>query len=217
MTVIDTNSLQTRPGSESIIVTLRTLMPDTQLSLEERLSYAERQATRLWRITRTETLAFPHKAITSLPEIRITHHLLPKTIHGQVYVDDNNWIIVLNGHDSAYEQRFAVAHEFKHILDSTKENFIYNGLPLVTAIRQSETTAERFATCLLVPKRQLQQLVNHGIDQPEKLSDYFQAPQSAVTHRMEQLGLIQYRDEGIETVKTIPVGKILRLSPEAEP
>ena len=70
-------------------------------------------------------------------------------------------MIVINAGDVYVRQRFTMAHEFKHVLDSPTQAIMFARVREPSLVR--ERVADHFAACLLMPKVWVVRAWTHGI------------------------------------------------------
>ena len=185
-------------NSPSVLALLRGLVPHRQLTSNEALRIAELQANRLLRHFAIEGPAVPDEIVTELPRIRVEReHGLP--VSGAAHWNGRYWVITLNADDHPARQRFSLMHEFKHILDHTTKDFLYNDRPTSTAHEQAERVADYFAACLLMPKRVVKQVwCQKGHQDLRRLAATLRVSPAALRYRLDQIGLTD-RPERCET------------------
>jgi Zn-dependent peptidase ImmA (M78 family) len=186
------NHLTITPSQQNILATLRSIVPNRQLGYQAALQLAEKQAEQLRSLLSVHKPRFPHEALMDLPKI-IVEFERDMPVSGSAHWNGVNWLILLNSHDSAWRQRFSLAHEFKHIIDHTHRHLLYRGDSKHSAQQQAERVADYFAGCLLVPATQLTQLYYQGVHRPSELSPHFQVSPRAIQYRLKQVGLMTQR------------------------
>lgn len=178
-----------QPEDSSVLSTLRSLVPQRHLNLEEGKRIAELQANRLRELFEIDSPVFPHEVIMELPKIKVAFDPdLP--VSGSAHWSGTHWVIVLNALEGDRRQRFSMAHEFKHILDHTRKEFLYHDSYGSSAAKQAEQIADYFAACLLMPKQHIKRLYYQGIQKPSELSEQFMVSPKAVNFRLQQLKVI---------------------------
>jgi hypothetical protein len=143
---------------ESILRSLRSLVPERRLTYAESLRIAELQANRLLEYFDVSTARVPSEIVSEFPrvEVRIEHDL---PASGCTFWEGGRWIITLNADEPWVRRRFSMMHEFKHILDHTTRRFLYGDTDADDgAAERAERAADQFAACLLMPKRHLKHL-----------------------------------------------------------
>src|SRR5580704_13272227 len=101
----------------NVIRELRDLVPLRALSVAESMRVADLQAGRLLALLGIEEGPVPESAITELPRIQV-ERMTPSPVSGAAQWSRGRWLIVVNGAEPWGRQRFSLAHEFKHVLDS---------------------------------------------------------------------------------------------------
>lgn len=174
-------------SSPSILGRLRSLVPRrTDISFDEALRIGELQASHL-----VEALGgsdrLGYATISAMPRIRIVYE--PLAVSGMSHWTGNDWLIVVNSHDSMARQRFTLLHEYKHIVDHGYAPNLYRGSVRASAAIQAERAADYFAGCALVPKRELKALWGSGMQHAEDLAAHFGVSVDAVLVRLNQTRL----------------------------
>lgn len=201
-----TAPLQTPPPQESVLASLRRLIPTRACDPREARMVAEAQATRLLALLQTQEPdlsgadGIDVRHIEGMPRIQVAYEHLP--VSGLSHWNGQAWIIALNTDDTPARQRFTLLHEFKHIIDHGAQNRLYRDTThggmgqgrTVTARHQAEIAADYFAGCALVPKRDLKRAWGNGIQQPTDLADHFGVSVQAITVRLDQTGLSRKTD-----------------------
>jgi Zn-dependent peptidase ImmA (M78 family) len=98
------------------------------------------------------------------------------------------WVIVLNADDVYVRQRFTMAHEFKHVLDSEAQAIMFARVREPELVR--ERVADHFAACLLMPKVWVVRAWAGGIQGIVPLARMFEVSRVAMNWRLQELGLI---------------------------
>jgi site-specific DNA recombinase len=118
-----TNIINPITTNESILKTLRSLMPARVLSYNEALQRAELQASRLLSLHQITAPAVPLEVVTEQPRIRIVQSYdLP--VSGSAHWDGKYWVVTLNAAEYDLRQRFSALHEYKHIVDHPTRHLI---------------------------------------------------------------------------------------------
>lgn len=140
---------------ESVLGSVRALVPERRLTPSESLRIAELQANRLLELFQIAGPRVPSELITELPRIEVrSDRDLP--VSGSAHWEAGRWVITLNGSEPSTRRRFSLMHEFKHVLDHTTKHHLYGDAPSDSgAATRSERAADHFAACLLMPKRWL--------------------------------------------------------------
>ncbi|WP_423488554.1 ImmA/IrrE family metallo-endopeptidase [Mycobacteroides sp. PCS013] len=194
--------MPTRPTTQpvhhlSVLALLRACVPPRDdITFDEALQIAERQATKLLELHSITDGPVPDAVITGIPHIRIIN----TTRLGNTAAADGasmwdtktrRWVIMINRANTVQRQRSTLAHEFKHILDDPIDN-LYKTTRRLTNSRQAEHAANYFAGCLLIPREFLHRAWHGGIRSPAVLAKLFQASEHAITVRLRQTGLIDH-------------------------
>jgi Zn-dependent peptidase ImmA (M78 family) len=173
----------TNTNQRSVLASLRGLVPQRSLAHWEALRIAELQANHILRHFHIKTAAVPEEIVTQFPRIRVIRERgLP--VSGAAHWNGHHWIITLNADEPAARQRFSLMHEFKHIIDHTTSQFLYDdGSP------QAERVADYFAACLLMPKKTVKRLWCQGNQNIAQLAATMGVSPRAINYRLDQLGL----------------------------
>lgn len=174
--------------SRSVLTSLRRLIPDRRIEFTEALRIAELQANRLLELTGDDPAALD-QAIARSRRIRIEYRQMPTS--GLSYWDGHVWIVCLNNMEPATRQRFTMLHEYKHIIDHGSTDKLFTGSRDKSAAEQAEQTADYFAGCALMPKRQLKQAWSGSIQCADELAAMFHVSVRAVEVRLVQTGLVE--------------------------
>ena len=175
-------------AAQSLLASLRALVPNRTVTFTESLRIAEVQAARLRTLLDITDDALPEDAIAGLPRIRIVRRRLPTS--GMSYWDGQTWVIALNNREPDTRQHFTLLHEYKHILDHGHADRLY-GTRTGSIDQQAENAADYFAGCALMPKRLVKRAWGNGIQTPEALADLFDVSPRAAQVRLAQLGLTE--------------------------
>lgn len=140
---------------ETVLSTMRALVPNRRLTNGESLRLAELQANKLLEHFGIAGPKVPSELITELPRIVVRYeHGIPMS--GSAHWENGLWIVTLNADEPYTRQRFSLMHEFKHVLDHTTRGRLYGDTAEDDkAAERSERAADHFAACLLMPKRWL--------------------------------------------------------------
>ncbi|MCW2783992.1 MAG: hypothetical protein JWP74_509 [Marmoricola sp.] len=171
----------------SVLAALRAVTPEHALTSAEARRVAERQANLFRRLTASDAPALQASVVVELPRIRVTQRSIPTS--GLSYWNGDHWLIVLNENEPVARQRFTLMHEYKHIVDHSKYDQLYQDGHQQSGWDQGEAAADYFAGCVLVPKVQLQRAWYSGVQSPAKLAHLFGASVRAVEVRLAQVGL----------------------------
>jgi len=193
--------MPTRPTTQpihhlSVLALLRACVPPRDdITFDEALQIAERQATKLLELHSISDGPVPENVITGIPHIRIiyTTRLSNTAADGACTWDTKTrrWVILLNRVNTVQRRRSTLAHEFKHILDHPIDN-LYKAAHRLGRSPQAEHAANYFAGCLLIPREFLHRAWHSGIRSPAALATLFQTSEHAITVRLQQTGLIDH-------------------------
>jgi Zn-dependent peptidase ImmA (M78 family) len=179
-------------SERGVLAMLRALVPQRPLTPSETLRVAELQANRLLEHFEIQTDVVPEEIVSELPRIRVVRELgLPMS--GSAHWDGRFWLIALNADEHPLRQRFSLMHEFKHVIDHTTKNWLYQDRPFKSAGQQAERVADYFAACLLMPKRVVKRLWFKGPQSIEMLAERLGVSPAAARYRLDQLGLTEQR------------------------
>jgi Zn-dependent peptidase ImmA (M78 family) len=179
------------PAAGSVLGRLRRLVPPRPTSFGEALRIAELQASYLVELTGDDPAGLEAQ-IAGQPRIRIDYRPMPTS--GLSYWEGELWLICLNSSEPETRQRFTLLHEYKHILDHGRTNWLFTGSPTASPEAQAEQAADYFAGCALVPKRLLKRAWGDGIQRPRDLAELFDVSQRAIEVRLAQVGLVEQAD-----------------------
>ena len=175
---------------QSVLAKLRALVPQRPLTPGEALRIAELQANHLLRHFRIDSNAVPEEIVGELPRIRVVREDgLP--VSGAAHWNGHYWLITVNADEPVFRQRFSVMHEFKHVLDHTTKDFLYNDRPHQTADEQAERVADYFAACVLMPKVAVTRHWCQGQQNIGLLAKTLRVSTAALRYRLDQLGLTE--------------------------
>lgn len=168
---------------------LRNLTPIRPLSYAEALRVAELQAARLLALAELDDGPVPEEVITGLPRLQV-ERLYPLGVSGFTQWSKGRWLIVLNAGEPPVRQRFSLAHEFKHVLDSPFIATLYPDDMGLSADRRAEQVCDHFAGCLLMPRPWVKRAWASGIQGVDQLARYFDVSRQAMERRLVGIGLI---------------------------
>ncbi|WP_280448636.1 ImmA/IrrE family metallo-endopeptidase [Nocardia brasiliensis] len=103
-------------------------------------------------------------------------------------VSTRQWVIQLRSTDSWEQQRFNIAHEFKHILDHGHELTLYPDSPASCGLCDAEQAADYFARYLLVPDHTLRRVWRAGLTNVSKLAECFGVADDVIRERLRDIG-----------------------------
>jgi Zn-dependent peptidase ImmA (M78 family) len=177
----------------TIIRTLRDTVPLRPLTVAEALRVAELQANRFIEMLELAAPPVPEKAIASLPRIEVKR-MTPSFAAGASQWTRGRWLIVLAGSEPRTRQRFSLAHEFKHIVDSPFVKVIYPAGKQWRSQEQVEQVCEYFAACLLMPRKWVKRaFCDEGVQDLVRLARRFEVSPMAMEVRLLHLGLVTPR------------------------
>ena len=116
-----------------------------------------------------------------------------KTLGALVKNPGEDPVILLNQNDSPNRRRFTCAHELGHFVRRSEETEEYTTVDLrnpISATGQDpeEIFANEFAASLLMPKDEVESLVEAGLDDLE-MAIHFKVSREAMQNRLDNLGL----------------------------
>jgi hypothetical protein len=171
-----------------ILKSLRSLALPAVRDNETTIQLAEAQASYLRELLGSGEGRFDASLLGKIPRVEVrTDDILP--VAGTVYWTQGSWHIELNGNDSEPDRRFALLHEFKHIIDHPLTDRLYTGTA-AEAARQQEQAADYFAACVLVPEDQLRQAAA-CLASVTLIGAYFEASETCIEQRLHDVGLTQ--------------------------
>jgi Zn-dependent peptidase ImmA (M78 family) len=185
MPYIQLNTQQQR----SVLASLRALIPNRPLTINESFRTAELQANRLLQRFQVETTAVPEEVVSELPRIQVLREPMP--VSGSAHWNGRYWIISVNADEPYLRQRFSVMHEFKHVLDHTRQHFPHSEKSWLAHGEQAERVADYFAACLLMPKKVVTRLWCSGHQDIPALAAKLQVSVPALRYRLAYLGLTE--------------------------
>lgn len=183
-----TQSAAKEPSSGELLRAVRGLMPTRALTYSEHLTLAERQAVHLHELLGQRGPAADLKWLTKLDGVTVVMQPRWKMegISGLTSWHNGRWIIGVNKNNSHTRRRFTLCHEFKHLLDGTRDKITYRAI----GPNQRELIANYFAACYLMPKPWVRRAWTRGIQDPEALAGLFKVSTEAMTKRLVFLGFI---------------------------
>ncbi len=174
----------------SVLAELRALVPERPLTQGEAFRIAELQATRLLQLREVLLPPVPEEVISGLPRIQV-ERLSPIPVSGSAHWAKGRWIIVLNGAEPLGRQRFSLAHEFKHVLDSPFDHLLYPAFRGMTSKDRAEQVADFFAACLLSPRMWIKRAWREGIQDTRSLARRFGLSETAMRVRLLATGVLE--------------------------
>lgn len=169
---------------------LRKMTPRWPMTYHQALRAAERQASRLARAWNADEQIIREVHILSLTRMTIVReapndHERCRSSGASRYAN-GHWEVWLNPDEPLVRQRFTLAHEVKHIIDSgCAVDKIYARLTAA----EIERVCDQFAACLLMSKQAIFRLWGDGVRTPETLAMACHVSVSAMKRRMTDLGL----------------------------
>ena len=195
-------------NQQSVLASLRALVPQRPLQHWEALRIAELQANHLLRHFKIQTASVPEEIVSQLARVRvIREHGLP--VSGAAHWNGCYWIITVSADEPTSRQRFSLVHEFKHVLDHTTKQYLYCDRPFQTAHEQAERVADYFAACLLMPKKVVVRLWCSGHQDIHALARRIHVSPAALRYRLDQLGLT----EGSRRCDRLAIGRSAVITP----
>ncbi len=182
---LNNRSSHSENQSEPILKLLRSLALPAICGTETAMQLAAAQATWLRELLGSAEARFDIGLLGTIPRLDVkVNDTLP--VKGTVYWSEGSWHIELNGNDSASDQRFAVLHELKHIIDHHLAGQLYTGTP-AEAAKQQEQSADYFAACVLVPEHHLRH-AGARLPSVAVLCAYFGASETCIEQRLRDIG-----------------------------
>lgn len=176
--------------ARSVLTQLRDLVPLRPLTQGEAMRVAELQANRLLELMNIGEGPTPEGVISGQPHVRV-ERMAPIPVSGSAHWVRPHWIIVVNGAEPPVRQRFSLAHEYKHILDHGRSEYLYPRTSLRSHEERVETACDYFAGCLLMPRQWLKRDWGNGIQDLRTLSRRYGVSQMAMRVRLLQIGLVE--------------------------
>ena len=171
---------------DTVLHTLRALVPDRHVSHLETLHIAEQQADLLRGILHITTDTFPVELIEQVPFISIKRiNGLP--VSGIAFWGDHTWKIHIRAEEPLSRRRFNTLHEFKHVIDHPNLSRLYDERPHVAA-GERELVADHFAACALMPANLLRRASRETSDRCS-LAGRFHVDHAQLGHRLDDLDL----------------------------
>jgi Zn-dependent peptidase ImmA (M78 family) len=169
---------------------LRDFVPIRPLTSVESFQIAERQASRLLELRGVSQEPVPESVITQLPRIHV-EHLVPSPVAGASQWSRGRWLILINGNDPVGRQRFTLAHELKHVLDSRFDHVPLYPADNPASSERIEAICDFFAACLLMPRPWVKRAWREGPRDVRSLACRFKVSRQAMQMRLQQLGLVE--------------------------
>lgn len=133
----------------------------------------------------------PESAITEQPRIQVERLALPSGMAGFSQWAKGRWLIVLNASEPAVRQRFSMAHEYKHVLDSPFIGVLYPAQSGQSADERAEQICDHFAACLLMPRAWVKRAWVEGVQDTKRLAYRFDVSPQAMETRLRLMGLTE--------------------------
>ena len=186
------------PTKPWLVSRLRSMMPARPLTFREAQVIAERQAATLlsaWGLDASDGFRVPEEVISEIPRIEVRYQT-GMAQSGSSGWRAGAWRVAVSSEEWHCRQRFTLAHELKHILDSPHESQIYSDLPEGTPsqrrarTRHIEALCDHFAACLLMPRMSIKRAWGNGLQNLAQLAEAFDVSQVAMGIRLQNLGLV---------------------------
>ena len=180
----------THPAQRYVIRRLRRRIPHH----DEPMNWLE--AERIAGIQGAQLARFAHEAdmdivdfIATLPVVRVERDKTLPDLRTS-YWDEHTqkWVIVVRATDPLPTRRFSIMHEFKRILDRGHEAHLYDARYLQGYV-QAEMAADHFASCALLPAKQVRAALRDGAN-PQELAHTFTVTPLRATKRLSDLNLL---------------------------
>lgn len=168
---------------------LRRIMPRQPVTFDHSLQLARSQADLLLQHAAQNNTG-PISAIARTPKVRVDY-VVGQRLHGASFWDTHarQWVIQINQESHWKQQLFAIAHEFKYVLDYCHSDLLYQGSPTRSAICEAHCAASYFARYLLVPDDPLIEAVTSGPADTGNLADRFGVTEDVICERLQDLQL----------------------------
>ncbi len=184
---------------DSVLHTLRALVPDRRVSHLESLHIAEQQADLLRDMLHVRTDEFPVDMIERIPFISVKQ-VKELPVSGIAFWGDHTWKIHIRAEEPLTRRRFNTLHEFKHVIDHPHLSRLYDERPHVAA-GERELVADHFAACVLMPANRLRQSpVETGARCA--LASRFHVDHAQLGRRLGDLGLMSLDPEHLSIYVT---------------
>ncbi|MGH8903161.1 MAG: ImmA/IrrE family metallo-endopeptidase [Egibacteraceae bacterium] len=191
-------------STNTIIKTVRHMMPARPVTLGEAYLLAEQQATRLLELLDIRHAPVEVARIGDLPKIEIAvepRWRMDRLAGFSRRWENGRWLITVNKQDTPGRRRFTLAHETKHILDHTIHRIAYAQLGYgddQKQAKQIESICGHFAACLLMPRLWVKRAWANGIQDVEALAGLFNVSLTAMNVRLFYLGFTTGDDRPIK-------------------
>jgi len=163
---------------------------------------AETDAARLLQATWGDAVPVDPVAIARIAGLRVLEAPLDEnTLGALVKQPGQDPTILLNESDSKNRRRFTCAHELGHFVRRSEEADEYTRVDLrnslsATGEEPEEVYANEFAACLLMPEKEVRQLVQSGMSDLE-MAIRFKVSREAMQFRLKNLGLMNTAAQGV--------------------
>lgn len=130
------------------------------------------------------------KLIQFIPDVKLEYTEFDSTISGSLSKQGNYWLIRINKFHSKTRQRFTIAHELGHFVyhKDDEQEFVDTTFFRGMTADNLELTANRFASELLMPEKEVRQLIDkENVRSVAKLADMFDVSSSAMLYRVKDL------------------------------
>ncbi|MEV6255627.1 ImmA/IrrE family metallo-endopeptidase [Nocardia sp. NPDC051911] len=187
------NTLARRPYAATRtkinLTRLRRMTPRQPVAFSRSLRVARNQADLLLQHA-AQSNTGPINAIARTPKVRVDY-VVGQRLHGASFWDTHarQWVIQINQDSHWKQQLFAIAHEFKYVLDYRHNDLLYQGSPTRSAICEAHCAASYFARYLLVPDDPLIDAVSSGTTDADDLADRFGVTEDVICERLQDLQL----------------------------
>lgn len=114
------------------------------------------------------------------------HEPMPVSVISFHRTADDRWVVHLRASDPHLEQRHALVHEFKHILDRPMLDRLYSPDERVGPA-EGLLAADLFADRCLVPQTELRQAVDHGLTEPREVAAFFDCTETVAARQLAQM------------------------------
>jgi hypothetical protein len=177
-------------NQSSLLYQLRSLVPTRPLTQFEAYRLAELQANRLLTAGGIDQPGTPDELLAGLPFLTITLRSdLPSS--ALTRWKKPHWHIYLNRTESALRRRYSAAHEFKHMLDHGRSEYLYPTTKWGNSEVRVEKVCDYFAASFLMPKRLVKRRFFEGLNDPGELAAEFGVSPTAMRYRLDQLRLTE--------------------------
>lgn len=179
---------------KDIIAEVRAIVPGRPLIHGEALLLAERQATLLLKLLKIREAPVDVFRLAELPSVtvKVEPRYKMNDLAGYATLCGSKSVITINENDVPGRRRFTLAHEFKHVLDDPLQDTIYEGLGLgddELRHKAIERVSDHFAASFLMPRLAVKRTWLSGIQHAESLAGIFNVSPTAMTVRLQHLGL----------------------------